>query len=114
MFLFVDYIAAKKFNSPALSGVVDRGTSVSAASGETIEATMSKLANAAVEARQLDADLNSIDLLRALFGVATAAPDSGWADNAARLVDVRIVGRFDNWHKTGWLLSCLGAGEVAA
>lgn len=39
-----------------------------------------------------DPGIASLDLLRALYGVATASPDSDWPKAARRMVDILIVG----------------------
>ena len=92
MLLFVDYIATKKIIAPALNAAVGGESKVIEASHEPIQGAMRSLVERAVERGEMRSDVNAVDLLKALIGVAcmSAAPD--WQQSAKRLVDILISG----------------------
>ena len=54
--------------------------------------TVHSLVERAVESGGIRADLDPIDLLRALVGVASVATSPDWRQSARRLVDILILG----------------------
>jgi AcrR family transcriptional regulator len=68
LLLFVDYIAAKQLIAPALNALLGDPKKV------------------------FRKDLDPIDLLRALIGVANVATSPDWQQSARRLVDILITG----------------------
>ena len=66
MLLFIDYIAAKKIIAPALNTLVESG--------------------------EIRKDLDAIDLLKALIGVAYVPASPDWQQSAKRLVDILVTG----------------------
>jgi len=96
MLLFVDYIATKKIIAPALSAQVVGRSKVIEASYAPIHEAVRALVKRAVESGEVRKEVDAIDLLRALVGVAylESAPD--WQSSAKRLVDILIAGSRKN------------------
>lgn len=92
MMLFVDYIAAKHIIAPALDTLVGGSKKVFEASYGQVHGAISKLVKRAVESGEIKADLDPVDLLRALVGVSHVALGPDWKESAKRLVDILIQG----------------------
>lgn len=92
MLLFVDYIATKKIIAPALNTLVGGPSKVFEASHDQIWQAIRGLVNRAVKKGEIRKDLDPIDLLRALIGVANVATSPDWQHSARRLVDILIAG----------------------
>jgi AcrR family transcriptional regulator len=90
LLLFVDYIITKHGMADLLKAIV--GSSSYAASGKQVKQTISKLVDAAVASGDVTLNVEPLDLLRALSGVAnlSAGPDSKVA--AKRLVEILMTG----------------------
>ncbi|AQS89880.1 MULTISPECIES: TetR/AcrR family transcriptional regulator [Gluconobacter] len=92
MRLFVDYIAAKQVIAPALNGLVGGTGALYAHSGDVLKAAVNSLVSAAIAAGEFRADIEPLDLLRALAGVSNFSAGPGWESSAKRLVDILIAG----------------------
>jgi AcrR family transcriptional regulator len=92
MRLFVDYIAAKKLIAAALNSIVGGPSELYADSGAQVKLAIGDLVGRAVAAGEIRADLDPLDLLRALVGVANVASSPDWEASAKRLVDILIEG----------------------
>jgi AcrR family transcriptional regulator len=92
MLLFVDYIATKKIIAPALNNLVGGPSKVFEASYEQIWEAIRALVKRAIKSGDIRKDLDPIDLLRALIGVANVASSPEWQQSARRLVDILITG----------------------
>ncbi|MBL7236934.1 MAG: TetR/AcrR family transcriptional regulator [Komagataeibacter hansenii] len=92
MRLFVDYIAAKLVIAPALNGLAGGTGALYAQSGTVLQDAIEKLMAAAVASGDISADIEPVDLLRALAGVSNYAAGPGWETSAKRLVDILIAG----------------------
>ena len=92
MFLFVDYIATKKIIAPALNTMVGGPSKVFEASHAQIWEAIRALVKRAIKSGDIRKDLDPIDLLRALIGVANVASSPDWQQSARRLVDILITG----------------------
>jgi AcrR family transcriptional regulator len=92
LLLFVDYMTAKHGMSEVLNSIVGGTSDLYAASGAQVKEVIARLVDGAVASDDVRLDLDPLDLLRALAGVATlsARPDSKQA--AKRLVDILIAG----------------------
>ncbi len=90
MRLFVDYIATKQVVAPALSAIGGIA-GLYAASGPTITSAISQLTGRAVAAGAIQIDIEPIELLRALLGVANANTPN-WQATAYRLIDILLEG----------------------
>jgi AcrR family transcriptional regulator len=92
MLLFVDYIAAKQIIAPALNALVGDPKKVFEASYAQIWGAIRALVKRAIKSGDIRQDLDPIDLLRALIGVANVATSPDWQESARRLVDILITG----------------------
>ncbi len=63
-----------------------------AESGAQVKAAIEKLVDRAVDSGDIRPDLDPLDLLRALVGVANVAASPDWEASAKRLVDILIAG----------------------
>lgn len=92
MLLFVDHIAAKKIIAPVLNALVGDPKKVFEASYAQIWGAIRALVKRAVKSGDIRKDLDPLDLLRALIGVANVATSPDWQQSARRLVDILIAG----------------------
>jgi AcrR family transcriptional regulator len=92
MLLFVDYIATKKIIAPALNTLAGDPSKVFEASYDQIWEAIRALVRRAIKSGDIRRDLDPIDLLRALIGVANVASSPDWQQSARRLVDILITG----------------------
>jgi hypothetical protein len=92
MLLFVDYIAAKKIIAPALNTLIGDPKKVFEASYTQVWEAIRALVKRAVKNGDIRRDLDPIDLLRALIGVANVSSSPDWQQSARRLVDILITG----------------------
>ena len=92
MLLFVDYIAAKQIIAPVLNALVGDPKKVFEASHAQIWEAIRALVRRAIKSGDIREDLDPIDLLRALVGVANVATSPDWQQSARRLVDILITG----------------------
>jgi AcrR family transcriptional regulator len=92
MLLFVDYIAAKQIIAPALDTMAGGPSKVFEASYAQVWEAIRLLVKRAIKRGDIRKDLDPIDLLRALIGVAKMAPSPDWQQSARRLVDILIIG----------------------
>ncbi len=92
MLLFVDYIATKKIIAPALNTLVGGPSKVLEASHAQVWEAIRALVKRAIKSGDIRKDLDPIDLLRALIGVANVATSPDWQQSAKRLVDILITG----------------------
>jgi AcrR family transcriptional regulator len=92
MMLFVDYIAEKQLIAPALNALVGDPHRIFEASYGQIWEAVRALVKRAIKSGDIRKDLDAIDLLRALVGVANVATGPDWQKSARRLVDILISG----------------------
>ena len=92
MLLFVDYIATKKIIAAALNALVGDPSKVFEASYGQVWEAIRALVKRAVKSGDIRKDLDPIDLLRALIGVANVGTSPDWQQSARRLVDILILG----------------------
>jgi AcrR family transcriptional regulator len=92
MFLFVDYIATKQIIAPALNALAGDPKKVFEVSYTQIWEAIRALVKRAIKSGDIRTDLDPIDLLRALIGVANVASSPDWQPSARRLVDILIIG----------------------
>jgi hypothetical protein len=92
MLLFVDYIAAKQIIAPVLNALVGDPKKVFEASYSQIWEAIRALVKRAIKNGDIRKDLDPIDLLRALIGVANVATSPDWQQSARRLVEILILG----------------------
>ena len=92
LLLFVDYIAAKQLIAPALNALVGDPKKIFEASYARIWDAIRALVKRAIKSGDIRKDLDPIDLLRALIGVANVATNADWQQSARRLIDILIIG----------------------
>ena len=92
LLLFIDYIAAKQLIAPALNALLGDPKKVFEASYVQVWEASRALVKRAIKSGDIRKDLDAIDLLRALIGVANVATSPDWQQSARRLVDILIIG----------------------
>jgi AcrR family transcriptional regulator len=92
LLLFVDYIAAKQLIAPALNALLGDPKKVFEESYARIWDAIRALVKRAIQSGDIRSDLDPIDLLRALIGIASIATSTDWQQSARRLVDILIAG----------------------
>lgn len=92
LLLFVDGIATKQIIAPALNALVGDPKKIFEASYAQVHEALRTLVKRAVKNGDIRKDLDPIDLLRALIGVANVASTPDWQQSAKRLVDILISG----------------------
>ena len=96
LLLFVDYIAAKQLIGPALTALLGDPKKVFEDSHARVWEAIRALVKRAIKSGDMRKDLDPIDLLRALVGVANVATSPDWQQSARRLVDILIAGSRPN------------------
>jgi AcrR family transcriptional regulator len=92
MLLFVDYIATKKIIAPVLNATVGGHSKVIEASYAPIHEAIRGLVRRGIKNGDIRRELDPIDLLKALVGVAYMSSSPDWQPSAKRLVDILIAG----------------------
>jgi AcrR family transcriptional regulator len=90
--LFVDHIATKHVMSPVLASMVGGPSELYAETVTLVKAAIGLLVDRAVASGAIRLDIDPLDLLRALAGVAGISSAPGWEESAKRLVDILIAG----------------------
>ena len=90
--LFVDHIATKQVMTPVLASMVGGPSELYCESGALVKAAIALLVDRAVASGDIRLDIDPLDLLRALAGVAGISAVPGWEESAKRLVDILIAG----------------------
>ena len=92
MLLFVDYIATKQIIAPVLNTLVGDPKKVFEGSYPQIHEAMRALVKRATKSGDIRKDLDPMDLLWAIVGVANVSAVPEWQQSARRLVDLLIAG----------------------
>jgi AcrR family transcriptional regulator len=92
LLLFVDYIATKHGMYEVLNSIVGGTSDLYSASTVQVKQAMAKLVDRAVASGDIGLDLDPLDLLRALAGVANIGLGPDGERAAKRLVDILIAG----------------------
>jgi AcrR family transcriptional regulator len=92
MLLFIDYIAAKKIIAPALNTLIGDHKKVFEASYAQVHEAIRSLVKRGIQSGEIRKDLDPLDLLKALVGVAYVPASPDWQQSARRLVDILIAG----------------------
>jgi len=92
LLLFVDAVETKQIIAPVLNTLVDDPKKVFEASYAQIHEALRALVKRAIKSGEIRRDLDPIDLLRALVGVANVATSPDWQQSARRLVEILILG----------------------
>jgi AcrR family transcriptional regulator len=92
LLLFVDAVATKQIIAPVLNTLVGDPKKLFEASHSRIHEALRALVKRAIKGGDIRQDLDPIDLLRAIVGVANVATSPDWQESARRLVDILIAG----------------------
>jgi AcrR family transcriptional regulator len=92
MRIFVDHIATKQLMAGMLGSIVGGTSDLYADAGAQIKTAMAMLVDRAVADGDIRLDLDPLDMLRALAGVANVSAGPNWEASAKRLVDILIAG----------------------
>jgi len=92
LLLFVDYMATKHGMYELLNAIGGGTSELYSASTVRMKESIAKLADRAVASGEIHMDLDPLDLLRALAGVANVGAGSDGEQAAKRLVDILIAG----------------------
>ena len=92
LLLFVDAVETKHIIAPVLNTLVGDPKKVFEASYAQIHEALRALVKRAVKSGDIRKDLDPIDLLRAIVGVANVATSPDWQQSARRLLDILIAG----------------------
>ncbi len=92
LLLFVDAVETKKIIAPVLNTLVGDPKEVFKASYAQMHEALCALVKRAIKSGDIRKDLDPMDLLRALVGVANVATSPDWQQSARRLVDILITG----------------------
>lgn len=92
LLLFVDAIETKKIIAPALNTLIGDPKKVFAASYARMQEAIHALVKRAIKSGEIRKNIEPMDLLRALAGVAYVPSHPEWQQSAKRLVDILIAG----------------------
>jgi AcrR family transcriptional regulator len=92
LLLFVDYIATKHGMSEVLNSIVDGASDLYSASTAQVKQAIAKLVDHAVLGGDIRLELDPLDLLRALAGVANMGLGPDGEQAAKSMVDILIAG----------------------
>lgn len=92
LLLFVDAVETKQIIAPVLNTLVGDSKKVFEAAYSQIHEAIRALVKRAIQSGDIRPDLDPIDLLRALVGVANVSASPDWPQSARRLVDILIAG----------------------
>ena len=92
LLLFVDAIETKQLIAPALNTLLGDPKKVFAASYAQMQQAIHALVKRAIKSGDIRKDVEPMDLLRALIGVAYVPSQPDWQQSAKRLVDILIAG----------------------
>src|SRR6201999_3895366 len=92
LLLFVDYMATKHGMYEALNSIVGGTSELYSASTEQMKRAIGKLVDRAVASGDIRVDIEPLDLLRALAGVANMSAGLDGKRAARRMVDILVAG----------------------
>ena len=92
LLLFVDAVAAKQIIAPVLNALVGDPKKVFEASYTQVNEALCALVKRAVKSGDIRKDVDPMDLLWALVGVAHVSSGRDWQQSARRLVDILLSG----------------------
>ena len=90
--MFVDCVETKHIIAPVLNTLVGDPKKVFETSYAQIHEALRALVKRATKSGDIRKDLDPIDLLRAIVGVANVSASPDWPQSARRLVDILIAG----------------------
>ncbi len=90
--LFIDYFGTKQIMASALATIPGRTAELYAISTTLLTNAINTLTARAVESGDIVLNVEPIDLIRAIAGVANLSTAPGWEKNARHMVDILISG----------------------
>lgn len=92
LLLFIDHLGTKVILADAVKALVG-DQAHDAVATEQLNSSLRLLIERAVASGDIAASsIEPLDLVRAIYGVATASPGANWEDSAKRMVDILIAG----------------------
>jgi AcrR family transcriptional regulator len=92
LMMFVEAVETKQIIAPVLNTLIGDPKKVFEAFHARMHDALRALVKRAIKSGDIRKDLDPIDLLRALIGVANVAASPDWPRSARRLVDILIAG----------------------
>jgi AcrR family transcriptional regulator len=92
LLLFVETVATKQIIAPVLNTLVGDPKKVFESFHAQIHEALRALVKRAIKSGDIRKDLDPIDLLRAIVGVANISASPDWPQSARRLVEILILG----------------------
>jgi AcrR family transcriptional regulator len=93
LYLFIDYLGTKRAIKELVDSLVGESGGLQATSGKLIQDSIDFLVGKAVESGEITmGELEPLDLLRAVYGVAATGADLNWRRNARGRADVVLAG----------------------
>lgn len=92
LLVFVDYMTTKQGMYEALNSIVGGPSELYSASTEQMKRAIAKLIDRAVASGDIRLDIDPLDLLRALAGVANTSAGPAGKQAAKRMVDILVAG----------------------
>lgn len=92
LLLFIDMIATKQALKGALNAMVCGTDELYARSGEMLRQSITALTDRAVASGDIRLNVEPLDLLRAISGIASASPADNWQESARRMAEILVTG----------------------
>ncbi|MDE1147997.1 MAG: helix-turn-helix domain containing protein [Azospirillaceae bacterium] len=92
LLLFIEYLAAKEGMTDALNALIGGTDALYSASSARITDAIGTLARRAAETGAIRLDIEPLDLVRAIAGLAKLNPAADWKRSAIRMVDILLNG----------------------
>jgi AcrR family transcriptional regulator len=92
LLLFIQSLENKQIMAGVLACMSDGGDKYCALSGEALVMALDGLLDAAAKAGEITAEVQALDLLCAITGIASYSPEADWGASARRLVGVLMAG----------------------
>ncbi|MBN3723682.1 TetR family transcriptional regulator [Burkholderia sp. Ac-20379] len=92
LMLFVDFLDAKHGMAEAMDTLIGGPEDLYSKTPDRLALPITTLVNRAIETGQCHRDIEPLDLLRALSGVATIRVSENWKPSAVRMVELLLAG----------------------
>lgn len=89
---FVDFLETKQGMADVLSTLIGGTAALYSGTSECLAHAIEALTANAVEEGALEVDVEPLDLLRAIGGIANLTPDENWRQSAVHMIDVLLKG----------------------
>ncbi|WP_414442316.1 hypothetical protein [Burkholderia sp. 22PA0106] len=92
LMLFVDFLDAKHGMAEAMDTLMGGLEDLYSKTPDRLASPITTLVNRSIETGQCHRDIEPLDLLRALSGVATIRVRENWKSSAVRIVELLLAG----------------------